>query len=199
MYKKQLGFQKMVCLLCVIAAAVSFVYALGVITDIYDSLYSTIWDPEDWSATDVAGSSIYYEMQDFNKQFVNVSIVLILLGCLLYLTNTHNRRRYYVGNFVAIGVYSAATLAVCAWSHQNISAFKVQYQTTVDFEALKEFSEMWDTLYMGPEDTFMLDLHYAVCGICLLAVALLIGNMIWKTILMRSEKKLLKAGEEAAV
>ncbi len=199
MYKKQLGFQKLVCLLCVIAVAASFVYSLGIITDIYDSLYATMWDPEDWSVTDVPGSSIYYEMQDFNKQFVIAGIVLILLACLLYLTNTHVRRRYYIGNYVSIGAYSAAVLAVCAWSHQMISAFKVQYQTTVDFEALKEFSEMWDTPYMGPEDTFMLDLHYAVAGLCILAVVVLLANMIWKIILMRSEKKLIEAGKEASV
>ena len=38
MYKKQLVFQKYVCLFAVIAAAMSFVYSLGIITDIYDSL-----------------------------------------------------------------------------------------------------------------------------------------------------------------
>ena len=39
MYKKQLQFQKIICLLCVIAAAIMFVYSLGVLTEIYDGLY----------------------------------------------------------------------------------------------------------------------------------------------------------------
>lgn len=199
MYKKQLRFQKAVCLLCIIAAAVCFVYSLGVITDIYDSLYSTMWDPDDPMDSEVAGSHIYYDMQPFNKQFVKVGIGMILTAVLLYLTNTNARRKYYVGNYVSVGIYSAAVLAACAWFHQNISAFKVQYQTTVDFEALKEFSEMWNTPYRGPEDTFMLDLHYAVMGLCILAVVLLLANFVWKIILMRSERKLVQAGKEAAV
>ena len=45
MYRKQLRFQKLICLLCVIAAAITFVYALGILTDIYDGL-SLATDPK---------------------------------------------------------------------------------------------------------------------------------------------------------
>lgn len=197
MYKKQLGFQKIVCLLAIIAAAVYFIYALGIITDIYDSLYSTMRNPNDLYDTKVQGSIIYYDMQDFNKQFVNVSIGLILLAALLFLTNTQVRRRYYIGNYVAIGLYSVATVAVTVWSHTQISAFKVQYLTTVDFEALQAYSELWKTYYT--ESTFWLDLHYMVGGLAIVSVAALIGNMIWKILLMHGEEKLLKAGKEVAV
>ena len=61
MYKKQLVFQKYACLFAVIAAAVSFVYSLGIITDIYDTLYSTMMNPADLTQTFVPGSIIYYE------------------------------------------------------------------------------------------------------------------------------------------
>ena len=197
MYKKQLGFQKIVCLLAIVAAAVYFVYSLGIITDIYDSLYSTMRNPNNLYDTKVPGSIIYYDMQEFNQQFVNFSLVLILLAALLFLTNTQVRRRYYIGNYVAIGVYSIAATAVTVWSHTQISAFKVQYLTTVDFEALKAYSDLWKTFYT--ESTFWLDLHYFVGGLAMLSVALLIGNMIWKIVMMRSEAKLLEAGKEAAV
>lgn len=195
MYKKQLVYQKYVCLLALIAAAVSFVYSLGVITDIYDSLYATMMNPDDLTQTFVPGSIIYYDMQAFNKAYTNVSIVLILAAALLYLMNTQIRRKYYIGNYVAIGVYSVATLGVTVWSHLQIEAFKVQYLTTVDFEALKSFSEMWNKTYI--ESTFMLDLHYAVAAISVIAVAALIGNMVWKIRLMKEEDALIKAGKEA--
>lgn len=197
MYKKQLVFQKMVCLFCVIAAAVSFVYALGMITDIYDSLYTTMRNPNDLTQTKVPGSIIYYDMQDFNKQFVNCSIALILLGCALLVTNTHSRRKYYFTNYLAVGVYSLATLAVAVWSHLQIQGFKHQFLTTVDFEAMKEFSDMWGTLYL--DNTFLLDLHYLVLGLAVVAVAALLGNMIWKITLMRNEKELIENGKEAVV
>lgn len=195
MYKKQLVFQKYACLLAVIAAAVSFVYSLGMITDIYDTLYSTMMNPNNLNETFVPGSIIYYDMQDFNKQFTNISIVLILTACLLYLTNTHVRRKYYIGNYVAIGIYSAATLGVTLWSHTQISAFKVQYLTTVDFEALKTFAQMWNKPYS--ESTFMLDLHYAVLILAVLSVAALIYSAVWKIQLMKAEDELLAAGKEA--
>ena len=197
MYKKQLVFQKYACLFAVIAAAMSFVYSLGIITDIYDSLYSTMMNPNDLTQTFVPGSIIYYDMQGFNKTYMSVSIVLILTACLLYLMNTQVRRKYYIGNYFAIGVYSIATLGVTVWSHLQIEAFKVQYLTTVDFEALKSFAEMWNKPYI--ESTLMLDLHYAVAAVAVLSVAALVGNMIWKIQLMKAEDALIAAGKEAVV
>lgn len=195
MYKKQLVFQKYACLLAVIAAAVSFVYSLGMITDIYDTLYATMMNPNNLSETFVPGSIIYYDMQAFNKQFTNISIILILTACLLYLTNTQIRRKYYIGNYVAIGIYSVATLGVALWSHLQISAYKVQYLTTVDFEALKVFAEMWNKPYS--ESTLMLDLHYVVMILAVLSVAALIYSAIWKVQLMKAEDALIEAGKEA--
>lgn len=195
MYKKQLVFQKYACLFAVIAAAMSFVYSLGIITDIYDSLYSTMMNPNDLTQTFVPGSIIYYDMQGFNRTYMTASIVLILTACLLYLMNTQIRRKYYIGNYFAIGVYSIATLGVTVWSHLQIEAFKVQYLTNVDFEALKSFAEMWGKPYI--ESTLMLDLHYAVAAVALLSVAVLVGNMIWKIQLMKAEDALIAAGKEA--
>ena len=195
MYKKQLVFQKFACMFAVVAAAVSFVYSLGIITDIYDSLYRTMMDPNDLTQTFVPGSIIYYDMQAFNKSFMNISIVLILLACLLYLTNTHIRRKYYIGNYAAIALYSVATLAVAVWSHIQIEAFKVQYLTTVDFEALKAFAEMWNSMYI--ESTFMLDLHYFVLALAVLSVAALIYCAVWKVQLMKAEDALIAEGKEA--
>lgn len=197
MYKKQLKLQKIICLLCVIAAAVTFVYALGMITDIHDALITTMRNPQKPTQTKVDGSWIYYDMQAFNTQFVNISIVLVLLACLLFLTNTHSRRKYYISNYLAVGVYSVATIGVGLWAHGQIRAFAVQYMTTINFEQLKEYSEMWGTPYL--DNTNLLDMHGLVLAFAVVSVALLLGNMIWKIVLMHNEKKLIKAGEEAAV
>ncbi len=197
MYKKQLKFQKLVCMLCLIVAAVSFVYSLGIMTDLYDALMSTMRNDFDYTDTNVPGSIIFYDMQDFNRLFVNLNVGLILLAAFMMLMNTHTRRKYYIGNYVSIGLFSAATVAVNVWSHIQIEAYKHQFQTTLDFEALKEHVEIFQTLYLGPDDTFFFDLHYVVGGLCLLAVGLLIANMIWKIQLMRSENELIRAGEEA--
>ena len=196
MYKKQLRLQKLVCLLCLIMAAVTFIYALGISTDLYDSLYNTMTNKNDPHKTKVEGSWIYYDMQDFNRSFVNYSIILILLACLLYIMNTHTRRKYYITNYVSVAAYSLGTLAVTVWSLINVSAFRHQYLTTVDFEALKEYAEMGFVAYS--DSTFWFDLGYVVGVLSILAVAALIVNTVWKVKLMRAEDALIKAGEEVA-
>lgn len=197
MYKKQLAIQKKVCLLCVIAAAICFVYSLGVITDIYDALYTTMTNPKDLTKTTVPGSIIYYDMQGFNKSFLYASIGLILAGCLLFITNTNSRRRYYIGNYFATGVYAVGALAVGFWMHAQINAFKVQFLTTVDFEALRKHADLWKGYYT--ESTFWFDLHYAVLVILVIAALALVLNMVWKIKLMRDEASLLAQAKEVAV
>ncbi len=199
MYNKQLKFQKLVCIFCIIAVAIAFVYSLGILTDLYDALYYTMRNPSKPDSTRVPGSRIFYDMQEFNRQYVNMNVIVLVLSLLLFLTNTHVRRKYYIGNFVAVGVYAGAVLYSNYWAHFIIDHFTVQFKTTLDFEALKEFSETRGTLYLGPDDTFLLDLHYAVAAVGILAVVLLVANLIWKILLMRGEKKLIAAGEGAAV
>lgn len=197
MYKKQLKIQKIICFVALIAAVACFVYSLGIITDIHDALKSAIRNPNKPENTKIEGAVIYYQMQAFNKQFVNISLGLILVSCLLFLTNTHVRRKYYIGNYVAVAVYGVANIAAIVWYHGQIEAFKHQFLTTVNFEQMQEYAEMWGTLYL--DNTNLLDLHYYVAGLSLLAVAALVINVIWKAALMRQERKLIACGEEAAV
>lgn len=197
MYKKQLRFQKIICLVAIILAAVYFIYALGIITDIHDALKSTMRDKNDPYNTKVDGSWIYYEMQDFNTDFLNASVVLILLACFMFIMNTHVRRKYYIGNYVAIGMYSAATVAMVVWSHTHIAAFAERYRNEVNLEQLREYADKWGTLYL--DNTNLLDLHYYIGGFAILVVAALVANMVWKIVLMRAENKLIAAEKEAAV
>ena len=88
MYKKQLTLQKILCFLALVSSVVIFLYALGIMTDLYDTLYSTMRNPADLNQTDVPGSIVYYNMQGWNGYFLHWSIALILLACLLFITNT---------------------------------------------------------------------------------------------------------------
>jgi len=191
MYKKQLTVQKILCLAAVIASALVFVYALGIMTDLYDSLYDTMRNPNNVFQTDVPGSIVYYNMQEFNRMFLNDSVLLILVSLLLYITNTHIRRRYYIGNFVAIGAFAAASVAMTVFGHKYIEIFKAQF-LQVDFAALKEHSELWGTLYT--ESTFWFDVHYFVFAVLLCVAALLIVNAVWKVSLMKAEAQLVEEG-----
>ena len=195
MYKKQMTAQKFLCMAAIIVSAIFFLYTLGIMTDLYDSLYDTMRNPNDLTQTDGPGSIIYYAMQAFNRTLLILSIVQILLGVLLYLTNTHCRRRYYIGNYVATGLFAAGAIYNSVYAHINIETAKAMF-LQVDFAALKEHAEMWGTLYT--ESTFWFDVHYLVFGLLLLVSILLVANVFWKVSLMKDEAKLVEEGRRSA-
>jgi hypothetical protein len=195
MYKKQIKCQKILCIAAIIACALTFLYALGFMTDLYDALYSTMRNPYDLTETDVPGSILYYMMQDFNKALLKYSIALILLACLLFLTQTHVRRKYYIGNYVSVGLYSVATVAYTVWAHAYIEGYKAAFLTQVDFTALEKHAKIWKTAYI--DSTFWFDAHYGVYAVLLVVTVLLLLNLIWKVRLMKAEQRLIAAGKEA--
>ena len=195
MYKKQMTAQKLLCLAAVIVSAIFFLYTLGIMTDLYDSLYDTMRNPNNVTQTDVPGSIVYYNMQEFNRMFLVLSIGQIMLGCLRYLTNTHSRRRYYIGNYVTTGLFVAGGVYNAWFAHTYIEIFKKQF-LQVDFAALKEHAEMWGTLYT--ESTFWFDLHYLVFALLLIVCVLLVVNAVWKVRLMKDEAALVEEGRRSA-
>lgn len=190
MYKKQMALQRYLCLAVLILSAVVFVYSLGIMTDLYDSLYGTYRRGK----TSISGAEVYMDMQGFNKLFLRFSIGLILLGVLLFITGTHSRRRYYIGNYTAVGLFSAASIAFCVWAHTQIEVYKAQF-LTIDFEKLQQHALSRKTLYT--ESTLWFDIHYLVFGLLLLATVLLIANVFWKRKLMKEEQALIAGGKEA--
>ena len=193
MYKKQMILQRIICMVMLCAAAIVFDYSLGLMTDHYDSLYSTMMDPDDYTQTSVAGSIIYYDMQQFNSDLTKASIGLILVSLVLFLTNTHTRRKYYIGNFIAVGLSTVCNVVVSVWALSEISSYRAQYKQ-IDFEQLKQHSELWNTYYT--DSTFWFDASYVVFGILLIVTVLLIANMILKLIMMKEEKRLIGSRKE---
>lgn len=205
MYKNQMKFQKIVCFAVLISCVLVFAYSLGLLTDIYDSLYPC-FDPELFDdsidlesipsdqlsayGVYVTGAEIYYEMQDFNDAFTKISIVMIVVSLVLFVTNTHSRRKYYIGNYIAVAIVSICNLACVFWLWPQLMAFRTQYVTGVDFNQLKEFSESTRGATVRYSDsTFWFDVSYFVFGVAILAVVLLIANLVMKIIMMNAEKK----------
>ncbi len=194
MYKKQMTFQNIICYIALIAGVIVFIYSLGIMTDLYDTLYTTMTNPNDYTETWVPGSIVYYNMQGFNKSLLICSIIYLLLGVYLFISQTNKRRRYYVGNYIAIALFVIFTLYLVIWSHIQIEIFKGQW-LNVDFEALKEYADLFNSKYT--ESTFWFDIHYGVALICLASAGLLVYNTIWKIQLMKEEERLIKEGERA--
>lgn len=186
-------FQKILCLLNLISAGIVFFYSLGIMTDLFDSLYSTM-RKKDLTQTTVPGSYIYYEMQGFNQVFVKVAIGLILVTIVLFLTNTNTRRKYYIGNYIATALNAIYGIGFTVWAHVQIDFYRKKF-LQIDFAALKEHAETWDTLYT--ESTFWFDIHYLVFGIVFVLEVLLVVNLFWKRNLMKEEAELIQKGKGA--
>lgn len=204
MYKKQMLFQKIICLLVLICAALIFIQSLGLMTDLYDGLTRAIPDSTELDmgtpmGPKVEGARILYDMQPFNRSLTKNALVVILLAVLLFITCTNTRRRYYVSNYVAIALCAGGGIAFACWSFFWLSSWKLTYQMRVDFEGLKEFAEKKHFQYFGPDHTFWFDSGIVLDIVLIVLLALLVLNMIWKIIMMKSEKKLLQNGKESAV
>ena len=197
MYKKQLTWQKILCCAAIAACALVFLYALGLSTDLYDGLFYAL--PEEskleTAKVNVPGAEIYYQIQPFNKQLLSGSIVLLLLSCLLFMTNTHSRRRYYVGNAVSTFLFAGAGVGLSVWMHLQVEKFKAQF-LQIDFEAYEKYATRRRKEYI--DSTFWFDIHYVILAVVVLVCIALIANYLWKISLMKNEKRLIEEGKGVA-
>ncbi|MBE5787174.1 MAG: hypothetical protein E7324_06490 [Clostridiales bacterium] len=194
MYRKQLTWQRILCFAAIAACGVVFLYALGLMTDQYDSLYYTMTNPKDVHKTMVKGSWIYYDMQPFNRDLLAYAIVALLFGCLLFITGTHKRRKYYFGNVFSTCAFFIISIAGSVWGHIQLTAFRAQF-LTIDFKTMEKMAKMWKKPYY--DSTFWFDIHYVVFGLLLAVSFGLVANLIWKKRLMRAEQQLIDEGRKA--
>ena len=193
MYKKQMILQRITSFLLLAAAVLVFVYSLGFMTDLYNSLYY-VSKFKETHRNFVEGSYIYRDIQPFNQQLTTAGIILILSAVSLFVFRSSDRRRYYIANYLTIGVNAVLNIAVSVWALTNVIAYKAQFQA-IDFVKLEEVANIYNIKYTT--STFWFDISLAVFIPLLVLTAVSIGNLIWKTILMHAEKKLIEEGREA--
>lgn len=194
MYKKQMALQRVLCIVFIIACALVFVYALGFMTDAYDMI-----TPLDKSAKTDEINQLMTDMDLFDRELVRAGIGIIVVSLILLLTNTHTRRKYYIGNYIATGLVAAAACALTAWAHVQIEGLKTRYFSgVIDFPAVQKALDPHPgrrpPLGIFSDSPFWFDAHYFIFGILLIAAVLLILNAIWKSILMKREKDALTMG-----
>ena len=194
MYKKQMTLQRVLCILVIVASALVFVYALGYMTDVYDMIYVL---RASYKTDEI--KAFLADMDLFNRSMVRVGIGMILVSLTLLLTNSHVRRRYYIGNYAATGLNVCAAAAVSVWAHGQIDAFRARYLSgIIDFEVVKNWADRNARnggISVYTDSTFWFDVHYFIFGLLLLAAILLIVNTIWKVLLMKDERSRLAQGK----
>lgn len=202
MYKIQMLLQRVACFVMIVASALVFLYSLGMVTDLYDNKFNYYAETlknktpgtEEYinaiGKVKVAGSEIFYDIQPFNKQLTIVGLVMIILAVALLVLQNHTRRRYYLVNYVAVGVNAAASIGVAVWALPNITKYKEQF-LQVDFDKLAEMAGIYS--HEWTDSTFWFDIAYVVFGIAILAALFLVFTTLYKVVVMNAEKGALAA------
>ena len=193
MYKKQMILQRIVCYAMLVAAALVFIYSLGILTDMYECKFAYYAENYEKVPPKVAGTEIYYIMQEFNRELTSCGIVLILLAVTQFVFQNHARRKYYIANYITVVVNTVATVVASVWALGEIFTYREQY-LKVDFAAMKERAEMMKFPYT--ESTFWFDISSVVFGFLLIVTVFNVINLIMKIVVMNAEKKLIEAGKE---
>lgn len=180
----QMKFQKITCFVTIIISAFFFLMALGILTDIYYTKFLADYGLE---------VTLFDDMQPFNRTLVNLAIVAIIAAVFLLVTVTHNRRRYYISNYVATILSSVVNLGVAIYSIINILGFKKEF-LAIDFAKWQEIHQTIDKIKYT-KSTFWLDINLIAACLLIGTSILLIANLIWKITLMKKEDKLLSSSE----
>lgn len=200
MYKKQMTFQRIVCLALLAACALVFIYSLGLMTDMHNGIYLTYRNGPRKGDT-FAGTEIYEQMQPFNKSLTVVSIVLILVSLLNFIMGTSSRRKYYIGNYVSVALSTICNVAATVWSMSELMKYRNDYLTKINWPKFDPATGEWSNARLKEmienkggvcsDSTFWFDAGYVVFGLLMLFTVLLIVNMILKIMVMNSEKRLI--------
>ncbi len=193
MYKNQMTLQRITSYILLFAAVLVFVYSLGIMTDLYDNLYLvSLYDPVEDEMFYVEGSQVYLEMQEFNRQLTTAGIVLILSAVSLFVFRSHDRRKYYIANYITIGVNAILNIGVAIWMRAQVLEYKAQF-LAMDFDRLHYV--LVDLLQLKEEinkSCFWFDIVNVVAVVLFVATAISIGNLVFKILLMRDERKLVQ-------
>lgn len=186
MFKPQLKFQKILFLLLIILSGVTFIYSLGILTDLY-GLYQT------QALGGIPGSQIFYDMQTYNHNMVLISIGLIVVSCLPFIFASNTRRKYYIGNTISTYVQAVAFVGAAVYLIINSLKFRAQFLNTIDFEFYKQVSETMNFMYS--DSTFFFDAGIVVAILLLVGAGAAIYNLTWKNKLVKQEDAILKGAD----
>ena len=110
----------------------------------------------------------------------------------LYITSCHNRRNYYITNYISTIAVAAFGVVLAIYTFACL-AIALGLFNQIDFAKLKEFQENNQVpYYSDSKASFMIG--YILFVVVIANAAALILNLIWKLKLMKGEKALLENG-----
>lgn len=192
--KLQMKLSKILSIFTTGVAVLAFIMALGLCTDIYNIIEIKALGLS--IVKQVNNYDIFDKIQPFNQTLVSLCITLIILSVLIFITRTNIRRRYYVSNYVAGGVVGIGFIAISIIAILGLIKWR-NYYNNIDFNKIDEIVQtykqysLFEETYQFKRSTLFIDLNIFSQVLVLITGLLVIGNLIWKTMLMKFETQLL--------
>lgn len=186
--KTQMRFQKILMLVTLVVAALSFVYALsfcGGTVYQYNSLYDQINKVEEVEGAE----ALFLASQKYNDILIGLSVAFIVIVALNFVMASQSRRNYYVTNYVSIiltAVYAVVfAILLLVFVSNTFSLFAAIDKEVAEFE----YSLVMDDFKYSVVNFI---LGYLMAALMIVNAVILVLNLVWKIKLMKGEKQLLK-------
>ena len=196
----QMRFQKILVIVSLVIAAVCLVHAWIFCSGTFAQL--TRYKDDAGFGFDVdKANNIYHLTQNFSDLFQMLSIVLILAAVLMLVMGCQSRRKYYITNYIAIGVFVVYSLIFAILLIINMTTIS---SALADFE-LEAFGEYYTNLHLETDwgyfsaSSWTVSLGYALSAILFVTAVVNVLNLVWKVLLMQGEKKLLAQSNPVTV
>ena len=193
-------FQKILVFVSLVVAALCLVHAWVFCSGLFAQL--TRYKDVAGNGFDVdKANEIYNLTQNFSNLFQILSIVFILAAVLMLVMGCHSRRKYYITNYIAVGIFVAFALVFAILLIINLASIST---ALANFE-LKEFGEYYNSLHIESswgkftDKSWTLAVGYALFAIVLVTAIVNVLNVVWKVMLMKGEKKLLSQANPETV
>ncbi len=128
----QMKFQKTIVVSAFVLAILTFVYAYTFSTPFYPL---TIGDAAEYLSE--VDKAFYSSVQPFNRLLATLAVVFILVSLLLFLSFSQKRRRYYIFNYIAIGLYAVSGFGYGIFAIINLIDYSAKYHS-INFDAVLE-------------------------------------------------------------
>lgn len=192
--KAQMRFQKILSIVSLVIAALSFVYALYFLTGSLGDVHY-YYDLSSGNGDTINCAEFKSVSQQFVTTLIALSITFIVLAVLLFITASNKRRNYYVTNYIAVGLFVVFAIVIAIYSYVMIAKVQDLFLNKIFWDAGtnggKNVADQWlETHPIYRTDTNFI-IGYVYFAVVLVNAIVFVLSTVWKILLMRGEKKLL--------
>ena len=187
--KTQMRFQKILIIVSVVIAALSVLYAWIFCSGVFAQIAQVYT-----AAPEV--TELHNAAQAFTELFQVLGVVYVLCIVLLFIMGCHSRRKYYITNYIAIGIAVAYMLVysiLLIVNLANVAGLLSSTDLTGAQAAYSGISHFDESMFGEFQTTsWTIPVGYVLVAIVLLDAVAICLNLLWKIKLMQGEKKLLE-------